>query len=93
MPGSPLYSSSSSSEPPEESYLLPGAVPDTADPFSRFWGMLENMLEDISFPKALATAQLDATPKPAEEGERSHRPRKQSQKSTAKGGHVSPLDY
>ncbi|BEJ13259.1 hypothetical protein CspHIS471_0304330 [Cutaneotrichosporon sp. HIS471] len=55
-PTSPMYSSSSSSEPPDESYLLPGAVPDTGDPFARFWGMLENMMEEISFPRALTTA-------------------------------------
>lgn len=59
-PRSPLYSSSSSSEPPDESYLLPGAVPDNADPFSRFWGMLENMLEEISLPKALTAMDVAA---------------------------------
>ncbi|BEJ05772.1 hypothetical protein CcaverHIS641_0302940 [Cutaneotrichosporon cavernicola] len=55
-PTSPMHSSISSSEPPDESYLLPGAVPDTGDPFARFWGMLENMMEEISFPRALTTA-------------------------------------
>ncbi|WOO79638.1 uncharacterized protein LOC62_02G003161 [Vanrija pseudolonga] len=64
-PRSPLYSSSSSSEPPEDSYLFPGHVPDTADPFSRFWGMLENMLEEISIPRALTTAQLGGPLPPA----------------------------
>lgn len=57
-PRSPLHSSSSSSDPPDESYFLPGAVPDSGDPFSRFWGMLENMLEEISFPKALTTLPI-----------------------------------
>ncbi|GMK58235.1 hypothetical protein CspeluHIS016_0502670 [Cutaneotrichosporon spelunceum] len=60
-PTSPLYSSSSSSEPPDESYLLPGAIPDTGDPFARFWGMLENMMEEISFPRALTTAVTSPT--------------------------------
>jgi hypothetical protein len=59
-PTSPLYSSSSSSEPPDESYLLPGAIPDTGDPFARFWGMLENMMEEISIPRALTTAVTSA---------------------------------
>lgn len=59
-PTSPLLSSSSSSDPPDESFVLPGEVPDSSDPFSRFWGMLENMLEEISFPKALAAAPLSA---------------------------------
>ncbi|KLT40743.1 hypothetical protein CC85DRAFT_287149 [Cutaneotrichosporon oleaginosum] len=60
-PTSPLYSSSSSSDPPDESYLLPGAIPDTGDPFARFWGMLENMMEEISIPRALTTAVTSAT--------------------------------
>jgi hypothetical protein len=51
---SPLNSSSSS----DESFLNLGAVPDTLDPFSRFWGMLENMLDDISNPVAFASAPL-----------------------------------
>ena len=51
---SPLNSSSSS----DESYLNLGAIPDTLDPFSRFWGMLENMLDDISNPVAFASAPL-----------------------------------
>jgi hypothetical protein len=33
-------------------------VPDTLDPFSRFWGMLENMLDDISNPVAFASAPV-----------------------------------
>lgn len=63
-PGSPydLHSSSSSSEQPDESFLLPGANPEPTDPFSRFWGMLENMLEEISMPTALTTAPLDIPP-------------------------------
>ncbi|ORX34547.1 hypothetical protein BD324DRAFT_636344 [Kockovaella imperatae] len=52
---SPLVSSSSS----DESYLNLGAVPDTMDPFSRFWGMLDNMLDNISNPVAFATAAVD----------------------------------
>lgn len=39
---------------------MPGEVPDSSDPFSRFWGMLENMLEEISFPKALTSAPVSA---------------------------------
>ncbi|KAK8845310.1 hypothetical protein IAR55_006023 [Kwoniella newhampshirensis] len=66
-PLSPLHSSSSSSEAttttgqgaPEESYIHFGAVPETLDPFSRFWGMLDNMLEDISNPVVFASAPLD----------------------------------
>jgi hypothetical protein len=54
-----MYSSSSSSEPPEGSYLLPSASADPQDPYARFWARLENMLEDISLPRALATAPLD----------------------------------
>ncbi|RSH90534.1 hypothetical protein EHS25_001139 [Saitozyma podzolica] len=54
---SPLASSSSSSDP-AESYVNFGAVPDTLDPFSRFWGMLENMLDDISNPVAFASAPV-----------------------------------
>lgn len=49
-----MHSSSSS----DESYLNLGAIPDTLDPFSRFWGMLENMLDDISNPVAFASAPL-----------------------------------
>ena len=53
---SPLYSSSSSSETPaDESYLHL----DTLDPFSRFWGALENMLDDISKPVAFASIPVD----------------------------------
>ena len=59
-PTSPILSSSSSSDPPDESFVLPGEVPDSSDPFSRFWGMLENMLEEISFPKALTAAPVSA---------------------------------
>ena len=51
---SPLYSSSSSSDAPEDSFLHL----DTLDPFSRFWGALENMLGDISKPVAFASAPL-----------------------------------
>ncbi|OXG23014.1 hypothetical protein J008_01981 [Cryptococcus neoformans] len=65
---SPLQSSSSSSEAPEESYVHFGAPPDITDPFNRFWAMLDNMLEDISNPIAFASAPLDtlssATPQP-----------------------------
>ena len=42
----------------DESFLNLGAIPDTLDPFSRFWGMLENMLDDISNPVAFASAPL-----------------------------------
>jgi hypothetical protein len=49
-----MHSSSSS----DESFLNLGAIPDTLDPFSRFWGMLENMLDDISNPVAFASAPL-----------------------------------
>ncbi len=52
---SPLHSSSSSSDAPDESYLHL----DTLDPFSRFWGALETMLEDISNPVAFASAPVD----------------------------------
>ncbi|WWD22258.1 hypothetical protein CI109_106749 [Kwoniella shandongensis] len=69
----PLSSSSSSSETttmattigPEDSYIHFGAAPDTLDPFSRFWGMLENMLEDISNPVVFASAPLDVSPPPS----------------------------
>ena len=49
-----MYSSSSS----DESFLHLGMVPDTMDPFSRFWGMLDNMLVDISNPVAFASAPI-----------------------------------
>ena len=55
---SPLHSSSSS----DESYLNLGTIPDTLDPFSRFWGMLDNMLDDISNPVAFASAPLGLEP-------------------------------
>jgi hypothetical protein len=29
------------------------------DPFSRFWGKLDNMLDDISNPVAFATASME----------------------------------
>jgi hypothetical protein len=60
---SPLHSSSSSSGTGTEtggSYINFGAVPDTLDPFSRFWGKLDNMLDDISNPVAFATAPMDS---------------------------------
>ena len=58
---SPLHSSSSSSGTEAGgSYINFGAIPDTLDPFSRFWGKLDNMLDDISNPVAFATASLDA---------------------------------
>jgi len=55
---SPLYSSSSSSDAPEDSFLHL----DTLDPFSRFWGALETMLDGISNPVAFASAPLDLPP-------------------------------
>ncbi|WVR03327.1 hypothetical protein IAU60_000318 [Kwoniella sp. DSM 27419] len=60
---SPLYSSSSSSSAPEESYIHFGPPPDLGnlDPFSRFWGMLENMLEEVSNPVVFASAPMEAT--------------------------------
>ena len=57
---SPLGSSSSSSDP-EGSYIHFG-VHDTSDPFSRFWGMLENMLDKVSNPVAFTTLPLDLPP-------------------------------
>jgi hypothetical protein len=60
---SPLHSSSSSSGTETGtggSYYNFGAIPDTLDPFSRFWGKLDNMLDDISNPVAFATASMDA---------------------------------
>jgi hypothetical protein len=59
---SPLHSSSSSSGTETGtggSYYNFGAIPDTLDPFSRFWGKLDNMLDDISNPVAFATASMD----------------------------------
>jgi len=59
---SPLHSSSSSSGTETGtggSYYSFGAIPDTLDPFSRFWGKLDNMLDDISNPVAFATASID----------------------------------
>ncbi|CAD6576151.1 MAG: hypothetical protein TREMPRED_001591 [Tremellales sp. Tagirdzhanova-0007] len=55
---SPLDSSSSSSDAPDESYLHL----ETLDPFSKFWGALETMLDDISNPVAFASAPLDLLP-------------------------------
>ncbi|KAK6905016.1 hypothetical protein I203_105835 [Kwoniella mangroviensis CBS 8507] len=57
---SPLYSSSSTSSSTEESFIHFGSPPETLDPFSRFWGMLENMLEEVSGPVMFATAPVDA---------------------------------
>lgn len=56
-----LHSSSSSSDATEigESYVHFGGNPDTTDPFSRFWGMLENMLDEVSNPVKFASAPLD----------------------------------
>ncbi|OCF33201.1 hypothetical protein I316_05246 [Kwoniella heveanensis BCC8398] len=61
---SPLYSSSSSSSAPEESYIHFGPPPDASkmDPFSRFWGMLENMLEEVSNPVVFASAPMGPGP-------------------------------
>jgi hypothetical protein len=66
---SPLHSSSSSSGTETGtggSYYNFGAIPDTLDPFSRFWGKLDNMLDDISNPVAFATASMGAGPAGAE---------------------------
>nr|XP_019048530.1 hypothetical protein I302_02302 [Kwoniella bestiolae CBS 10118]OCF27460.1 hypothetical protein I302_02302 [Kwoniella bestiolae CBS 10118] len=59
---SPLYSSSSTSSSTEESFIHFGSPPETLDPFSRFWGMLENMIEEVSGPVMFATAPVDAPP-------------------------------
>ncbi|WVO23425.1 uncharacterized protein IAS62_004778 [Cryptococcus decagattii] len=77
---SPLQSSSSSSEAPEESYVHFGAPPDITDPFSRFWAMLDNMLEDISNPIAFASAPLDTL------GPATPQPKKPQEKRSNKGG-------
>ena len=60
---SPLHSSSSSSSAPEDSFLHL----DTLDPFSRFWGALETMLDDISNPVAFASAPLALPPAPLDD--------------------------
>ncbi|RSH84583.1 uncharacterized protein EHS24_006106 [Apiotrichum porosum] len=96
-PGSPydLHSSSSSSDQPDESFLLPGAIPESSDPFSRFWGMLENMLEEISMPKALTTAPLDVPPLPAGPN-RAHRAKHKTNKrspSPSESFYVVPRDH
>jgi len=68
---SPLHSSSSSSGTETGtggSYYNFGVIPDTLDPFSRFWGKLDNMLDDISNPVAFATASMD-DPSGGAEGE------------------------
>ncbi|WRT63468.1 uncharacterized protein IL334_000373 [Kwoniella shivajii] len=60
---SPLYSSSSTSSSTfsstEESFIHFGSPPDSLDPFSRFWGMLENMIEEVSGPVMFATAPVN----------------------------------
>nr|XP_018266551.1 uncharacterized protein I303_00526 [Kwoniella dejecticola CBS 10117]OBR88709.1 hypothetical protein I303_00526 [Kwoniella dejecticola CBS 10117] len=56
---SPLYSSSSTSSSTEESFIHFGSPPETLDLFSRFWGMLENMIEEVSGPVMFATAPVD----------------------------------
>nr|XP_019014340.1 uncharacterized protein I206_00422 [Kwoniella pini CBS 10737]OCF53121.1 hypothetical protein I206_00422 [Kwoniella pini CBS 10737] len=56
---SPLYSSSSTSSSTEESFIHFGSPPETLDPFSRFWGMVENMIEEVSGPVMFATAPVD----------------------------------
>lgn len=67
---SPLYSSSSSSErDPAESYITFGLGLDQGthrhharelDPFSKFWGMLEECLDEVSRPLAFASAPMEA---------------------------------
>ncbi|WWC85623.1 uncharacterized protein L201_000488 [Kwoniella dendrophila CBS 6074] len=59
---SPLYSSSSTSSSTEESFIHFGSPPETLDPFSRFWGMLENMIEEVSGPVMFATAPVNRPP-------------------------------
>lgn len=85
---SPLHSSSSSSGTEiGESYINFGAIPDTTDPFSRFWGMLDNMLDDISNPVAFASAPIEAAPLSAQEvlDTAKRKERTKSRKSKGKG--------
>lgn len=81
---SPLHSSSSSSGTETGtggSYYNFGAIPDTLDPFSRFWGKLDNMLDDISNPVAFATASVNAPASAGEvEGDRRERRRTSERK-------------
>ncbi|EIM23618.1 hypothetical protein WALSEDRAFT_59291 [Wallemia mellicola CBS 633.66] len=56
---------SSSSEPSFDdsySYLRAPNQPESSDPFDRYWGMIEGMINNISNPVAFATAPLDGLP-------------------------------
>ncbi|TIC19927.1 hypothetical protein E3Q13_01007 [Wallemia mellicola] len=55
---------SSSSEPSfDDSYsYLRAPNPESSDPFDRYWGMIEGMINNISNPVAFATAPLDGLP-------------------------------
>jgi len=83
---SPLHSSSSSSGTETGtggSYYNFGAIPDTLDPFSRFWGKLDNMLDDISNPVAFATASIDVPTAGLEEGMRGEEGDKRDRRRTS----------
>ncbi|EIW65729.1 hypothetical protein TREMEDRAFT_66106 [Tremella mesenterica DSM 1558] len=79
MATSTLQSSSSSSST-DESFVHFG-IPDSSDPFLRFWGMLENALTEVSKPVAFASMPLDVprVPRPA-----GYRERKKSIKKKGK---------
>jgi hypothetical protein len=82
---SPLHSSSSSSGTETGtggSYYNFGAIPDTLDPFSRFWGKLDNMLDDISNPVAFATASMDAPTGGADGGGREDGDRRERRRTS-----------
>ena len=83
---SPLHSSSSSSGTETGtggSYYNFGAIPDTLDPFSRFWGKLDNMLDDISNPVAFATASIDVPTGELEGGIRGEEGEKRERRRTS----------
>jgi hypothetical protein len=89
-------SSSSSGTEGAESYINFGAIPDTLDPFSRFWGKLDNMLDDISNPVAFATASMnqnlasDPTAGTAPDKEtRKGKEKAERRKAKSKGGSAS----
>ncbi|RXK38509.1 hypothetical protein M231_04275 [Tremella mesenterica] len=92
MATSTLQSSSSSSST-DESFVHFG-VPDSSDPFLRFWGMLENALTEVSKPVAFASMPLDVprVPRPAGYKERKKSIRKKGKEKGKDRETASPND-
>jgi hypothetical protein len=74
---------------PLEDLTSDDAQPDTTDPFARFWGVLETMLDDISNPVAFTSVPLGVGTDPESSQQRPPaipRPRKASKRDKTKGG-------